>query len=82
MRLETGVVQCGEDWPGVFIRGDEAAYYAHSLFGLLESLPSEPADIHVQIMTSHLAGLARLLNRSNVHAEGHAVDQRVTLVTK
>jgi hypothetical protein len=30
-RVETGVVQFGDDWPGVFIRGDNAAYYAMAL---------------------------------------------------
>ncbi len=27
-RVETGPVQFGDDWPGVFIRGDNALYYA------------------------------------------------------
>ncbi len=36
-RVETGPVQFGEDWPGVFIRGDNAAYYAQALKHLLES---------------------------------------------
>lgn len=26
-RVETGPTQFGDDWPGVFIRGDNAAYY-------------------------------------------------------
>ena len=26
-RVETGPIQFGEDWPGVFIRGDNAGYY-------------------------------------------------------
>lgn len=30
-RLETGPVQFNDDWPGVFIRGDRAAYYAMML---------------------------------------------------
>lgn len=30
-RVETGPVQFGNDWPGVFIRGDEAMYYAMML---------------------------------------------------
>jgi len=28
MRAETGSMQFGNDWRGVFIRGDNAAYYA------------------------------------------------------
>lgn len=27
-RIETGVVQFGDDWPGIFIRGDNADHYA------------------------------------------------------
>ena len=31
VRVPTGVVQFGEDWPGVFIRGDEALALAQML---------------------------------------------------
>lgn len=27
-RVETGIVKFGDDWPGIFIRGDNALYYA------------------------------------------------------
>jgi len=30
-RVETGVVQFGNDWPGLFIRGDNALGYALAL---------------------------------------------------
>lgn len=30
-RVETGPVTFGDDWPGVFIRGDNAMYYASVL---------------------------------------------------
>lgn len=30
-RLETGPVQCGDDWPGIFIRGDDALKYAMTI---------------------------------------------------
>lgn len=33
-RVETGIVQFGNDWPGVFIRGDNAMGYALSLENL------------------------------------------------
>ena len=35
-RLETGVVQCGADWPGIFIRGDDAVRMAHTIETVLE----------------------------------------------
>jgi hypothetical protein len=38
MRLETGVVQCGDDRSGGFIRGDEANALALSLSHVLEQL--------------------------------------------
>lgn len=36
-RVETGPVQFGDDWPGVFIRGDHAGWYAMNLKHVLES---------------------------------------------
>jgi hypothetical protein len=36
-RVETGPIQFGNDWPGTFIRGDNAAYYALLLNHLLET---------------------------------------------
>lgn len=35
-RLETGPVQVNQDWPGVFIRGDNAAYYSMHLRAMLD----------------------------------------------
>jgi hypothetical protein len=34
-RIETGPLQINDDWPGTFIRGDNAAYYAMMLGQLL-----------------------------------------------
>lgn len=34
-RVETGAIQFGDDWPGVFIRGDNAFGYAMSLLEVL-----------------------------------------------
>lgn len=31
-RVETGPVQFGDDWPGVFIRGDHCLWYANMLY--------------------------------------------------
>ncbi len=35
-RVETGPIQFGDDWPGVFIRGDNAFHYAINLSLVLE----------------------------------------------
>jgi hypothetical protein len=33
-RVETGAIQFNDDWPGMFIRGDEASYIAGIIHGL------------------------------------------------
>ena len=38
-RVETGPVQFGGDWPGIFIRGDNAAHLAMSLRRALSNDP-------------------------------------------
>jgi hypothetical protein len=30
-RVETGAVQFGDDWPGLFVRGDQAIHLAHCI---------------------------------------------------
>lgn len=36
-RPETGPMQFGNDWPGVFIRGDDAGWMHHMLTELVEA---------------------------------------------
>jgi hypothetical protein len=31
VRVDSGPVQFGDDWPGVFVRGDDAMYFANAL---------------------------------------------------
>ncbi len=40
-RVETGPTQFGDDWPGVFIRGDNALYISMHLKRLREAIPDE-----------------------------------------
>lgn len=40
-------MQFGNDWPGVFIRGDNAAHYAQALDELL--LNSLDSNLHLQL---------------------------------
>lgn len=56
MRLETGPVQFGNDWPGVFIRGDDAIYFAVCLEDLIERA-KENNDPQLQIHIAVLKGL-------------------------
>ncbi len=53
-RIETGPVQFDDDWPGIFIRGDNAMFYAMSLQQVLNG----SADFVTQ---AYLKGLVDLL---------------------
>lgn len=45
-RVESGPVQFGDDWPGVFIRGDDAGVWAMQLKLIIEHyLPDDPLNI-------------------------------------
>lgn len=55
-RVETGAVRFGDDWPGVFVRGDNAMAYALNLETALNHLPASHA-----IIGAHLRGLVRVL---------------------
>lgn len=62
-RVETGPIQFGEDWPGIFFRGDTAAGYAVHLEQLLQG----SADaITMGVVRSLLADLhsSNLIRRS------------------
>jgi len=53
-RVETGAVRFGDDWPGVFIRGDDAIGYASALRRAVEKV----AEAHNR--SAEMAGLANL----------------------
>lgn len=40
-RVETGPLQINDDWPGLFIRGDNALHYAAHLAVVLERINAE-----------------------------------------
>lgn len=63
-RLESGPVQFGDDWPGVFLRGDNAAYYVMVLASSIESVPDPMARMA-------LTGLQRLLGAALLNADGN-----------
>jgi hypothetical protein len=56
-RPETGPMQFGDDWCGIFIRGDNAFFYANALKNFLESKNAQN-DIFTRIQ---LEGLVELL---------------------
>jgi len=60
-RVETGVVQFGpQDWPGVFIRGDNAFFYAGVIRDLLNGLTPDTVRQNWLPYTA-VKGLAELL---------------------
>jgi hypothetical protein len=48
-RVETGAVQFGDDWPGVFIRGDEALSYIIDLKVALKKLPPDKEVEYIRL---------------------------------
>lgn len=73
-RLETGKTQEGDDWPGIFIRGDAALMsYAPALEALVEGR-ADP--VQKMICT----GLLALLKSANAHADKEP--QYVQMATK
>lgn len=65
-RVESGPLQINDDWPGVFIRGDNAMFYGMALRDLL-SLMRHNKDMHGMITASSLYGLTELLASCNVN---------------
>lgn len=43
-RVESGPVQFGDDWPGIFLRGDHALYIAFSLKTILDNYNKQVKD--------------------------------------
>lgn len=65
-RPETGTMQFGDDWPGVFIRGDNAMYYAMQLREFLEN----PETVYDNVLAvAALEGLISILERSNAFSD-------------
>jgi hypothetical protein len=60
-RDETGPIQFGDDWPVVFIRGDDCAYYSL----LLDQIMS--TDTLIPITLVQLNTLKQLLSRAIIN---------------
>jgi hypothetical protein len=58
-RVETGVIQFNDDWPGVFIRGDDCRGFAMAIKTLLEGRTD-------RLVLMELDSLGRLLDSSCV----------------
>lgn len=65
IRVETGVIQFGSDWPGVFIRGDHCMHYAQVIGILLEGHEFTLSPM----ICATLKDLGELLKSSNAHLD-------------
>jgi hypothetical protein len=80
-RIETGPLQINDDWPGTFIRGDNAAYYALMLGELLttrkeDDYESFSSTIAWTVMKS-LYGVLRSSNANRITEHEHTDDEDV-----
>lgn len=60
MRAETGPMQFPDDWPGVFIRGDNAAHYAMAIEAVLGAVAGGNMNNAAASLVA-LSGLRKLL---------------------
>lgn len=75
-RPETGSLQFGEDWPGTFIRGDNAMYLAYSLEEIVrEAQPGGKITGLTPLQISALENLHQLLSGADAfrNIEGRVV---------
>ena len=84
-RVETSVVsfiyKSGEvDWPGVFIRGDEAFQYAHVLDQIKNSLDDKKSSNKLNMFV--LEGLIKLLKQSNISDPSHNRENVIGVMCK
>src|SRR4051812_37513084 len=64
-RVESGPVQFGDDWPGVFIRGDNALFFALALRQAAQFIPQDQWGVRAQI-----TGLMQTLQECSVGDTG------------
>jgi len=78
-RIETGIYSFGEDWPGYFIRGDQAIYLAETIADILTLIDavkpdSDAADkqrlsIHKQTLMAHMVNMQMVNTAHPAHTE-------------
>jgi hypothetical protein len=56
-RVETGGLQINGDWPGLFIRGDDAAYLLTCIDNLMENMSTDEKNKNV-FMLAQLQGIS------------------------
>ena len=61
-RIPTGAMQFQDDWPGLFVRGDQASYLLSSIRGLQQRLASHPDPV-VGAVVIHLGQIADIIEQ-------------------
>jgi len=65
-RVETGPLEINGDWPGVFLRGDNAGWAAMQLDQAIELLKQRPFSNTESILIASIQNLSELLKSSIV----------------
>lgn len=65
-RVETGVVQFEDDWPGIFIRGDDCFAYAMALDTVIKRYKVDAEHFEDRFAYNALKDLMDLLQSSTV----------------
>lgn len=82
-RVETGPLQINSDWPGVFIRGDNALNYSMQLSRVLDQLDDSTQAIDklaiysVKSLVDTLRGCAIMIEDENISNDMDVADQEV-----
>lgn len=67
-RVSTGAMQFGGDWPGLFLRGDDAIQLVSTIRDLQEAIDKRN-DPNIKASLSRLSALADLIQRDVVEPQ-------------
>ena len=57
-RVESGAIKFGDDWPGLFLRGDDAFAHSLSIITVWEYLKNQNMPLTVYLAMLQLAGVS------------------------
>lgn len=65
-RIETGIVQFGDDWPGIFIRGDSALHYSMHLEFIKQFLIKKELDFSERLILKSIDNLIEMFQSCDI----------------
>lgn len=79
-RVQTGIVMFKYkdeeiDWPGVFIRGDDAFMFVNALKTVLNTINDDELSVTLKYYKDTYENLIHLLESSNINNENHKKDK-------